>query len=135
MSLKFDLKNAFNSIRRCLFLELIALWVPQQLPSAWLYSASPYKVFSNEGVNISLEGRAQQGDHAVNYTFSMVAKFIDGRLSCLKFALKLFYVDALLLIGDLQSLSGAINIFKELIDWQINLSKRTLHCSNNEAYT
>ena len=44
----------------------------------------------------------------------MLPKFINGRLNYLKFALKLFYVDAPLLIGDFQSLSSAISIFKEL---------------------
>ena len=114
MSLKFDFKNAFSSIRRCFQLELIALLVSQLMPSAQLYYASPYKVISNEGLNISSDGGAQQVDHVGNYTFQMLAKFNNIRLSYLKFALKLFYVDAPLRIVDFQSLSGAINICKEL---------------------
>ena len=69
VSLKFDFKNAFSSIRRFFYLELIALWVSQLMPSAFLYYASPYKVISNEGLNISSDGGAQQVDHVGNYTF------------------------------------------------------------------
>ena len=108
------------------------------MPSAWLYYSSPSKVFSNEGIDISSEEGAQQGDHVGNWAFSMVAKFINDRLSCLKLALKLFYVDDLLLIGDLRTLNAAIGIFKELEELtgiQINLSKTTLYCRNEEIYT
>ena len=54
-ALKIDLKNAFNSIKRSFFLELIAAWLPHLLPSAWLHYSSPSKVYSNEGVEFSSE--------------------------------------------------------------------------------
>ena len=107
-ALKVDLENAYNSIKRNFFLELIAAWLPQLLPSAWLYYSSPSKAFSNEGVEFSSEEGAQQGDHVGNIAFSMVAKFINDRMKDLEFALKLFYVDDLLLIADLETLSKAL---------------------------
>ena len=47
-ALKIDFENAFNSIKRNFFLELIAAWLPHLMPSAWLYYSSPSKYFSNE---------------------------------------------------------------------------------------
>ena len=115
-ALKVDCENAFNSIKRNFFLELIAAWVPQLMPFAWLWYSNPSKVFSNEGTQFSSEEGAQQGDHIGNYAFSMVAKFIDDRLQDLEFALKLFYVDDLLLIGNLDTLFQALKIITELED-------------------
>ena len=68
-ALKVDFKNAFNSILRNLFLQLIAAWTPQLLPSAWLFYSSPSKVFSNEGVEFRAEEGAQQGYHLRNVHF------------------------------------------------------------------
>ena len=136
-ALKIDFENAFNSIKRNFFLQLIAAWVPHLLPSAWLYYSSPSKVFSNEGVEFSSEEGAQQGDHVGNHAFSMVAKFIDDRLQDLNFALKLFYVDDLLLIADLETLLKALNIIhevEELTGIKINLKKTVLHCPNKTVY-
>ena len=67
----------------------------------------------------------------------MVAQFINDRLQKLDFALKLFYVDDLLLIAKLDTLSSAINIIEELEDLtgiKINLLKTTLYCPNTELY-
>ena len=75
-ALKVDFRNAYNSIKRNFFLQLIAAWVPHLFPRAWLYYSSPSKVFSNEGVEFSSEEGAQQGDHVGNHAFSMVAKFL-----------------------------------------------------------
>ena len=67
----------------------------------------------------------------------MVAKFINDKLQKLDFALKLFYVDDLLLIADFDTLSVAIKIITELEDLtgiEINLEKTTLHCPNDKLY-
>ena len=136
-ALKVDCENAFNSIKRNFFLELIAAWVPQLMPFAWLWYSNPSKVFSNEGIQFSSEEGAQQGDHIGNYAFSMVAKFIDDRLQELDFALKLFYVNDLLLIGNLDTLFRALKIIKELEDLtgiKINMGKTVLYCPTQEIY-
>ena len=67
----------------------------------------------------------------------MVAKFVDDRLQDLKFALKLFYVDDLLLIADLNTLVDALKVFKELEDLtgiKVNLKKTVLCCPNEAVY-
>ena len=48
-ALKVDCENAFNSIKRNFFLELIAARVPQLKPFAWLWYSNPSRVFTNEG--------------------------------------------------------------------------------------
>ena len=132
-ALKVDFKNAFNSIRRTFFLELIAAWTPQLLPFAWLYYASESNVFSNEATAFSSEEGAQQGDHIGNWAFSVVAKFINDRLQNLDFALKQFFVDDLFLIADLDTIRKAIKIIREIEDLtgvKINHTKTTLYCPN-----
>ena len=59
----------------------------------------------------------------------MVAKLVDDRLQDLNFAVKLFYVDDLLLIADLETLAKALKILKELEDLKsikVNLRKTVL---------
>ena len=110
---------------------LIAAWVPHLSPSAWIYYSSPSKDFTIDGVEFSSEEGAQQGDHVGNHAFSMVAKVIDDRLQDLKFALKLFYVDDLLLIADLETLVKALKTIKELkhlTGIEVNLKKTVLSC-------
>ena len=136
-ALKIDLKNAFNSIKRCFFLELIAVWLPHLLPSAWLHYSSPSKVYSNEGVEFSSEEGAQQGDHVGNHAFSMVAKYLNDRLQALDFALKLFYVDDLILIGSLETLNKALDIINQLENTtgiKLNFEKTVIYCPNENAY-
>ena len=131
------MRNAYNSIKRNFFLELIAAWLPQLLPSAWLFYSSPTKVFSSEGVDFSSEEGAQQGDHVGNIAFSMVAKFINDRLKDLNFALKLFYVDDLLLISDPNTLYNALERIKDLEEMtgvRVNFGKTVLYCPNEEVY-
>ena len=127
--MKIDFQNAYNSIKRNFFLELIAAWLPQLLPSAWLFYSSTSKVFSGEGVEFSSEEGAQQGDHVGNIAFSMVAKFINDRLQDLDFALKLFYVDDLLLISDPNTLFKALKRIQDLEDMtgvRVNFGKTVL---------
>ena len=59
-ALKVDFRNAYNEIKRNFFLELIASWVPQLLPSAWMWYSLPSNVYSNEGVKFSSEEGAQK---------------------------------------------------------------------------
>ena len=135
--LKIDFKNAFNSIKRNFFLELIAAWLPQLLPSAWLFYSSPSKAYSNEGIEFSSEKGAQQGDHVGNIAFSMITKFINDQLGDLDFALKLFYVDDLLLIGNIETLTKALRIIGELEDLtgvRVNFSKTVLYCPDQENF-
>ena len=137
-ALKVDFRNAFNSIKRFFFLEVIAAWLPQLLPTAWLYYSTESNVFSNEGIAFNSEEGAQQGDHVGNYAFSVVAKFINDRLRNLTFALKQFYVANLLLIADIDTLHETIKIITEIEDLagvKINWSKTTLHCPTDETFT
>ena len=63
----------------------------------------------------------------------MVAKFINDRLKDLKFALKLFYVDDLLLIADIETLHKAMKIIRDLEEMtgvRINFDKTVLYCPN-----
>ena len=109
----------------------------QLLPSAWLFYSSPSKAFSNEGIEFSSEEGAQQGDHVGNVSFSMVAKFINDRLKDLDFALKLFYVDDLLLISDMETLAKALKIINELEELtgiRVNFGKTVLYCPNQRTF-
>ena len=136
-ALKVDLRNAFNSIKRRFFLELIAAWLPHLLPSAWLHYSSPSTVYTNEGVKFSSEEGAQQGDHVGNQAFSMVAKYLNDRLQALNFSLKLFYVDDLILIGCPEVLIKALNIITELEDEtgiKLHFKKTELYCPNKRTY-
>ena len=67
----------------------------------------------------------------------MVAKYLNDRLQVLEFALKLFYVDDLLLIGNLKTLERALKIISDLEDEtgiKLNLEKTVLHCPNLKAF-
>ena len=135
--MKIDFRNAYNSIKRNFYLELIAAWLPQLLPSAWLFYSSTSKIFSSEGVEFSSEEGAQQGDHVGNIAFSMVAKFINDRLQDLDFALKLFYVDDLLLISDPNTLFKALKRIQDLEDMtgvRVNFGKTVLYCPDEDVY-
>ena len=61
----------------------------------------------------------------------MVAKYLNDRLQALDFALKLFYLDDLILIGSLKTLNKALGIINQLENTtgiKLNFEKTVIYC-------
>ena len=109
MLVKFDFKNAFNSIRRDVVLNACLELIPELYPLVFSCYASPSHLFYDEDTLLSQEG-VQQGDPLGPLLFCLAVQPLVNKLQS---ELKIFYLDDGLVGGSVESVVRDIYTVKE----------------------
>ncbi len=119
--LKIDMRNAFNSIRRDVFLRVARERIPTLYPLLWQAYAKPSVLFFGETIIHSTTG-IQQGDPVGPALFSLG---VDSAAKAANSELNVWYLDDATLGGSVEDvLADLNNIIRDLGDAGLEVNDR-----------